>query len=342
MKKIIVTGGSGFIGTNFVKNLAKKNYILYNIDKLSSVSTPERFKNKKSFKNYNFYKLDLLNFKKIKKLIFNIKPDFIINFAAESHVDRSIEDPIFFLKNNFISSINLFSIFKDYSKKNKNSRLIHISTDEVFGSNNSIPSKENYPYKPSSPYSSSKASADLVALSFNETYSTNIVIVNLCNNYGPYQNLEKFIPTCIFSLIRNKTIPIYGKGLNIREWIYVDDACRAILKLLKLKLDNSRFNIGSNARVDNFTIAKKIFSILKSKNKTKLKNNNYYKFVKDRPGHDLRYALNSSRFYKKSNFKIKNKIDKGLSKTIGWYLNNKKWVKYMKNKYRSKRIGLHD
>ena len=176
MKKIVVTGGSGFIGTNFVKKLTKENCIIHNIDKLSSISTPERFKNKKSFKNYYFYKLDLLNFKKTKKLIFNIKPDFIINFAAESHVDRSIESPIFFLKNNFISSINLFSIFKDYLKKNKNSRLIHISTDEVFGSNNSTPSKENSTYKPSSPYSSSKASADLVALSFNPNLRDFIVI----------------------------------------------------------------------------------------------------------------------------------------------------------------------
>lgn len=342
MKKILITGGSGFIGTNFIEKLSKKKYKIFNLDKISSESTPEKFKKLKNKKNYKFFKINLTNSKKVKDIITKFKPDVIINFAAESHVDRSIDSPYKFLKNNFISAVNIFTIFKDYSKNNKHANLIHISTDEVFGSKNYGLSKENSMYKPSSPYSSSKAATDLVALSFNETYKTNIKIVNLCNNFGPYQYLEKFIPTCISKLINNEQIPIYGKGINVREWIYVDDACDAIAKLMNSKTKHIRFNIGSNNRIDNFMIASKIYLILKKKNKTKLNNKKFFHFVKDRPGHDLRYALDSSLFNKSFNFKIKNSLDEGLLKTVNWYLNNKKWNQSMKKRFINKRVGLND
>jgi len=342
MKKILITGGSGFIGTNFIERLNKKKFKICNLDKISSESTPEKFKQLINRKNYKFYKIDLINNKKMRDIITKFKPDTLINFAAESHVDRSIDSPYKFLKNNFISAVNIFTIFKDYSKSNKSSNLIHISTDEVFGSQNYGLSKESSTYKPSSPYSSSKAATDLVALSFNETYKTNIKIVNLCNNFGPYQYLEKFIPTCISKLVNNEKIPIYGKGINVREWIYVDDACMAISKLINSKTKQVRFNIGSNNRIDNFTIASKIYSILKKNNKTKLESKNFFHFVKDRPGHDLRYALDSSLFNKTFNFKIRNNLDKGLSKTVAWYLSNKEWTQYMKKKFVNKRVGLND
>tara|TARA_B100000401_G_C52811252_1_gene723889 strand:+ start:9 stop:1031 length:1023 start_codon:yes stop_codon:yes gene_type:complete len=340
MKKIIITGGSGFIGKNFINSLINKKFSIHNFDKLSKVSSSEKFKLKKN--KYKFYKINLINYKLTKKLIFQINPDIIINFAAESHVDRSIDNPLFFLKNNFISSINLFKIFRDYSKNNGKCKFFHISTDEVYGSNNYNPSKENSPYKPTSPYSSSKASSDLVALSFNHTFKTCISIINLCNNYGPYQHLEKFIPTCIFNLLQNKSIPIYGSGKNIREWIYVEDACEAIMKILNLKQNYYRFNIGSKIRINNFSLAKKIFVIMKKMKKTNMTKQNYYKFVTDRPGHDLRYALNSSLFYKKTKYKLKNNIDKGLNKTIRWYLKNHEWVKSIKKNYSGKRVGLND
>jgi dTDP-glucose 4,6-dehydratase len=342
MKKILITGGSGFIGTNFIEKLNKKKFKICNLDKISSESTPEKFKQLINRKNYKFCKIDLINNKKMRDIITKFKPDTLINFAAESHVDRSIDSPYKFLKNNFISAVNIFTIFKDYSKSNKSSNLIHISTDEVFGSQNYGLSKESSTYKPSSPYSSSKAATDLVALSFNETYKTNIKIVNLCNNFGPYQYLEKFIPTCISKLVNNEKIPIYGKGINVREWIYVDDACEAISKLINSKTKQVRFNIGSNNRIDNFTIASKIYSILKKNNKTKLESKNFFHFVKDRPGHDLRYALDSSLFNKTFNFKIRNNLDKGLSKTVAWYLSNKEWTQYMKKKFVNKRVGLND
>ena len=340
MKKILVTGGSGFIGTNFIQKLIKKNYKVYNIDKLSKVSTPEKFKKNK--KNYTFYKINLLQKHKIKKILYKINPDYILNFAAESHVDRSIDDPSHFIFNNIISSTNLFTIFKDFSKKNKKSVFFHISTDEVFGSNLKKPSRENSVYNPSSPYSSSKASTDLIALSFVKTYKLPIKILNLCNNFGPYQFLEKFIPTVIFNLLNNKKVPIYGMGKNIREWIYVDECCQAIISLFKIKTSLIRFNIGSKLRINNITLANKIFKIIKDKGKTKLKKNNFIQFTKDRPGHDLRYALNSNLFYKTTNFKTKKNLDLNLKKTINWYLENSKWVKFAKNKHTNKRIGLSD
>ena len=339
MKKILVTGGSGFIGTNFINFLGKKKFKIANLDKISKISTPEIFKIQS--KNYIFFKLNMLNKKKLEKTIFKFRPDVIVNFAAESHVDRSIDNPDQFLINNFISATNLFDVFKKFSKSKKNSKLIHISTDEVFGSNNSKPSKENSLYKPSSPYSSSKASTDLVAFSFNKTYKTKIQIVNLCNCYGPYQYLEKFIPTCIFSIIKNKPLPLYGKGKNIREWMHVEDACRAIFKIALSKNKSFRFNIGSDLRYKNTYIAKKIFQIIKTKNLTKLTEKNYYKFVKDRPGHDLRYALNSSLFKKTFGFKTNFKLDNGLQNTINWYLNNNMWSSYILKKFTRKRLGLN-
>ena len=189
MKKILITGGSGFIGNNLINYLIKKNYKIYNIDKLSNVSTPEKFKIFKSKKIYKFYKTNLLNKNKVKKIFYQVRPDIIINLAAESHVDRSIDDPSFFLKNNILLSVNLFEIFKNFFKTNKKSIFFHISTDEVFGSISKGSCKENSRYNPSSPYASSKASTDLIATSFIKTYKLPIKILNLCNNFGPYQFL---------------------------------------------------------------------------------------------------------------------------------------------------------
>ncbi|MDA9065851.1 GDP-mannose 4,6-dehydratase [Candidatus Pelagibacter sp.] len=342
MKKILVTGGSGFIGTNFINFLLNKNFRVFNIDKISAVSTPEKFKVDHKNKNYKFYKLDLLNEKKLEKLIYLIKPNYIFNFAAESHVDRSIDNPKLFIQDNIISSLNLFNTFRRFSKKNKRSTLFHISTDEVFGSNFGKPSKESSPYFPSSPYSSSKASTDLIAISFIETYKTPIKILNLCNNFGPYQYLEKFIPTIIFNLINDKKVPVYGNGKNLREWIYINDSCRAIFSLIKYKGKIKRFNIGTNFRINNLNLTDKIFKILKHKKLTKLDDKRYFELVKDRPGHDLRYALNSKIFYDNTKFRLNDSLNSGLIKTIDWYLENKNWTKYMKKKYINKRIGIND
>ena len=342
MKKILITGGSGFIGSNLINYLIKKNYKICNIDKLSEVSTPEKFKVLINKRNYKFYKANLLNKNKVKNIFYKFKPDFIINFAAESHVDRSIDDPSFFLKNNILLSINLFEIFKNFSKVHKKSIFFHISTDEVFGSILKGSYAESACYNPSSPYASSKASTDLIAISFIETYKLPIKILNLCNNFGPYQFLEKYIPTVIFNLIKNNKAPIYGNGKNIREWIFVQDTCEAIYKVLKLHGQYTRLNIGSNLRLNNIQLADIIFNILKKKKLTSTNRKKFIDFIKDRPGHDTRYAINSNLFYRKTRFKIKHNIKTGIEKTIQWYLANKDWVNYQKKRYTNKRIGLDD
>ena len=314
MKKILVTGGSGFIGTNFINLISNRNYTILNIDKLSSISTPEKFKLIKNSKKYLFKKYNLNNHKKIFEILNRFKPDLIINFAAESHVDRSINDPLYFIKNNIELSINLFFAYVKFSKIKK-SKFFHISTDEVYGSISKGYSKETDRYDPSSPYSASKGSVDLIASSFNKTYKTDIKIINLSNNYGPYQYPEKFIPTLILHFLKNRPAPIYGKGKNIREWIHVRDSCGAILKTIKSKKKFSKVNIGSGKRITNIEIANMIFKIMKSKKLTNLNKQNFLKIVKDRPGHDERYALNTEFFKKNIQYKIKKNLVIGLEDT---------------------------
>ena len=341
MKKILITGGSGFIGTNFINLISKKDYKILNIDKLSSISTPEKYKSIKYPNKYFFKKYNLDNHSKIFEILNQFKPDIIVNFAAESHVDRSINDPLYFIKNNIELSVNLFFAYVKFSKIKK-SKFFQISTDEVYGSISKGHSKETDRYNPSSPYSASKGSVDLIASSFNKTYKTDIKIINLSNNYGPYQYPEKFIPTLILHFLKNKPAPIYGKGRNIREWIHVSDSCNAILKTIKSKKKFSKINIGSNKRITNMEIANSIFKIMKAKNLTNLKKKNSIKNVKDRPGHDERYALNTDFFKKNINYKIKKNLVNGLEDTIYWYLNNKDWLKSVLKTYNYKRLGLID
>ena len=339
MKKILITGGSGFIGTNFINFLSYKKINILNIDKLSKISTLEKFKKIHNKKKYFFLKNNLKNVNKISEILNNFNPDIIVNFAAESHVDRSINDPLYFIKNNIDSASNLFMAYAKFYKR-KRIKLFHISTDEVYGSTNKGSFKENDTYYPSSPYSASKASSDLVALAFNKTYATDIKIINLTNNYGPYQYPEKFIPNLIFHFLNNKPAPIYGNGKNIREWIYVDDSCKAIWNTIISKKKFEKINIGSNYRISNIDIANIVFKIMKKKNLTKLESKKYLKKVKDRPGHDQRYALNTKLFKEIIHYKMEYNIVSGLKKTIEWYTNNSKWLKNTKKSYHYKRLGL--
>ena len=341
MKKILIIGGSGFIGTNFVNYLSKKNKIILNIDKMSKVSTPDKFKKIITPKNYFFLKNDLKNPIFIFKIFKKFKPDLIVNFASESHVDRSISSPLYFIKNNINSSSNLFYAYSMYYKIHK-IKLFNISTDEVFGSINKGTFKETDSYNPSSPYSASKGSIDLIATAFNKTYKTNIKTINMVNNYGPYQFPEKLIPTIIFHFLKNKSAPIYGNGKNIREWIHVEDSCEAIWKSIISKKKFMRVNIGSENCVSNLEIAKKIFKIMKSNKLTRLDLNDHIKKVKDRPGHDKRYALNSNFLKKVIKFRPKKDLHTGLKETIFWYINNKKWLRNRLKFYKFKRLGLFD
>ena len=338
MKKIIVTGGLGFIGSNLIKLLIKKNYFVINIDKVSYASN---FYNTKDFsikKNYKFVKLDINNKSKLKKILNLHKPVALFNLAAETHVDRSIESPSEFIKSNIVGLFNLLEVFKEYSKKNRMTKLIHISTDEVYGDVLKGRSKENDPYKPSSPYAASKASSDHLVYSYVRTFKLNAMITNCSNNYGPRQHPEKLIPKLIYNIINNKPLPLYGKGKNSREWIFVDDHCEALFKVFKSGARGEFYNIGSNINSSNFDIAKLLIKI--AKKKLKLSRKIKIKFVKDRPGHDFRYALDSKKILKKLKWKSKINLKKGLENTFNWYFKNMKYYTTLKKKDITKRLGV--
>jgi len=341
MKKFVVTGGFGFIGSNLIKYLLAKKYFVINIDKLSYSAHPYNLKKKVHNKNYTFFKADINDKQKLIKIFNKYKPDGIFNLAAETHVDRSIDDPKNFINSNILGVYNLLQVLKKYLRKNKKKiKLIHISTDEVYGD---IPfgkrSDEKSSYNPSSPYSASKASADHLVKSFVRTYKLPVIISNCCNNYGPNQFPEKLIPKLIFNILNNMPLPIYGAGKNSREWIHVKDHCEALLRIfIKGKIGES-YNVGSNQNISNLMIAKRLLKISKYKffinnKKTKIK------FVKDRPGHDFRYALNSKKILKKLSWKAKIPLDQGLSQTFNWYINNKVFFKSISKKLYINRLGL--
>ena len=340
MKKFVVTGGSGFIGSNLVKFLLNKNYFVINIDKLSYSANPYNLKKISKNKKYKFFNQDINNQNYIYKILNKFKPDGIFNLAAETHVDRSIENPKNFIDSNILGVFNLLQTLNKYKKKNrKKIKLVHISTDEVYGDIIKGRSNENHPYAPSSPYSASKASADHLIKSYVRTYKLPIVISNCCNNYGPNQFPEKLIPKLIYNIINNKPLPIYGRGINSREWIHVQDHCEALLKIFFKGRIGESYNVGSNQNINNLNLVKKLLLIdknkyLKSKNRVKIV------FVKDRPGHDYRYALNSNKIFKKLGWKSKISLDKGLSMTFDWYLNNKSFFNSVSKKLYINRLGL--
>ena len=335
MKKLIVTGGLGFIGSNLIKHLLKLGYYVINLDKVTYASN---FYNVKEFKNnnsYKFIKVDISNKKKLIQILKKYKPKCIFNLAAETHVDRSIDQSDNFIQTNIKGVHTLLEVLI----KNKNIKLIHVSTDEVFGNiKEGLRSDENFSYKPLNPYAATKAASDHLINSYVNTYNLKAIITNCCNNYGPRQNPEKFIPKIISCIFNKKKIPVYGKGINSREWIYVEDHCKALHKVfLKGKIGET-YNIGSNLNMKNIDLVKKI--ILISKQRKIFNKITKIQFVKDRPGHDLRYALNSNKIRKKLNWSNDVNIKEGLLKTLIWYEKNKNFYKMVKNKKFKKRLGL--
>jgi len=337
MQKIIVTGGLGFIGSNLIDLLLKEKFNVINLDKINYSSNFYNVKEFKKDNNYKFIKCNLNNKKKLSYIINKYKPNGIFNLAAETHVDRSIDGPKEFIESNILGVFNLLEVFKNFVKKNKKSKLIHISTDEVYGDVLKGRSDEKYSYKPSSPYAASKASSDHLVYSYVRTFKIPAIVTNCSNNYGPKQHPEKLIPKLIYNIINNKTLPIYGNGKNSREWIYVKDHCEALIKVFKKGKIGEFYNIGSNYNLNNLDISKLLLKI--ASKKIKLGNNVKLKFVKDRPGHDFRYALNSNKIKKNLKWKAKIGIKKGLEKTFLWYLTNNNYFSNIKKKDITKRLG---
>jgi dTDP-glucose 4,6-dehydratase len=337
MRKIIVTGGLGFIGSNLIELLINKKFEVINLDKVTYSSN---FYNTKDFTNsskYRFIKCDLNDKNKLSKVIFRYKPICIFNLAAETHVDRSIDGPESFIKSNILGVFNLLEIFKKFSKINKKTKLIHISTDEVYGDILTGRSSESYPYKPSSPYAASKAASDHLVSSYVRTYKIPAIITNCSNNYGPKQHPEKLIPKIIYNILNNKSLPIYGDGKNSREWIYVKDHCEALFKVYQKGKIGEFYNIGSNKNLNNLQICSSLIKI--AKKIINVGSNVKIKFVKDRPGHDVRYALNSKKMLTKLKWKSKINLNDGLRKTFLWYLKNEEYYKSISKVDIVKRLG---
>ena len=330
--KLIVTGGYGFIGSHLIKHLIGKSHNVINIDSKSYSSMPETLSNYKNNKLLKNIKLDINNQKKLREIFNDFNPDSIIHLAAESHVDNSIKSPKVFIDSNIYGTFNLLESTREYLRKKnkmKNFIFLHVSTDEVYGSlktKKDNPFDENYKYLPNSPYSASKASSDLLVRSWNKTFSIPTIITNCCNNFGPWQFPEKLIPVIIYKCLNKKSIPIYGKGTNIREWIYVEDHISYLEEILNKGKIGESYNIGSGFEINNITLTNKICKILDELIPYKYSYSKLITFVKDRAGHDYRYAIDSSKINKEINYKLKNNFDYDLRNTIIWYLDNRDWL----------------
>lgn len=325
-KRILVTGGGGFIGSSYIESLllSPGSSEILNIDSQTYACSKTTLASFKNYNNYSHIKLDICDFDKINKEISNFKPDLIVHFAAESHVDNSIENPNSFINTNIIGTVNLLHSLK---KNNicKDVFFHHISTDEIYGdlSFDEDPFTEESPIKPSSPYSASKASADLMVRAWSRTYGINFLITNCSNNFGPRQHPEKLIPKTIFSLLNKQKIPIYGDGLNVRDWIYVQDHTNILLKLQDSGLKNQTFNIGSNNEVSNLNIVSFIIEDLRNLGVSIA--DEPIEFVKDRLGHDRRYAINNNRLENHISKNLLTPFRPALLKTVNWYLENQSW-----------------
>lgn len=318
--KILVTGGAGFIGSNFIRYILKKyrNYKIFNLDKLTYCGNLDNLKDIKNNSRHEFIKGDICDKKVVERLA--KKVDIIVNFAAESHVDRSILEPDSFIKTDILGTHVLLEAVKKFKIK----RYLQISTDEVYGSREIGYFKECDSLNPSSPYSASKASADLLTLAYFRTYRLPVLITRSTNNYGPYQYPEKVIPLFITNLLEGKKVPLYGKGLNRRDWLYVLDNCRAIDLILHQGEIGEIYNVAGGCELTNIELTKIILREFK-------KDESSIEYIKDRPGHDFRYAINCQKI-KKLNWQPKYKFKEAIKKTINWYKENEEWWKKIKNK----------
>jgi dTDP-glucose 4,6-dehydratase len=333
---ILTTGGAGFIGGNFVlKTLLESSNYLINLDKLSYAGNLQTLQSITNFPNYFFYQGDIGNKELVSKLLSQYRPSTIINFAAESHVDRSIHGPQDFIQTNIVGTFNLLESARSYfdnltGPERDNFRFLHVSTDEVYGSlEKSAPAfTEKNSYEPNSPYAASKAASDHLIRAWFHTYGLPVLTTNCSNNYGPYQFPEKLIPLVIHNALNGKPLPIYGDGLQVRDWLYVTDHCEAIQTVLYKGKLGETYNIGGNNEKTNISVVQTICAILDLL-KPRSDQKSYAEqiiFVKDRPGHDRRYAINASKIASELGWQPKETFETGIRKTVQWYLDNQEWV----------------
>ncbi len=327
---ILVFGGSGFIGSRFIRRWNNhSSSAIINIDKLTYASDQSNLNFLTKDKNYFFYNEDINNKNNIREIINKHKPNLFINFAAETHVDNSIESSYEFIKTNVLGVQTLLDLFREYHHLHSNElnfKFIQISTDEVYGDlqDNDDPFTENTKYSPNNPYSASKAAGDHLVFSYINTYRLPLIVTNCSNNYGPNQHREKLIPKVIYNALNNKNIPVYGKGDNIRDWIYVDDHCDALIEIIKSTTEHSHFNIGGEHELKNIDLIHQICDALSKKMNSISDYKSLIRFVDDRPGHDYRYAINNNLILKNTNWKPSKSFTEGISDTIDFYLNKYK------------------
>lgn len=355
--KILVTGGAGFIGSAVVRHIINntKDSVL-NVDKLTYAGNLESLKTIEKSEQYNFAKVDICDAQALKEAFFNFKPDAVMHLAAESHVDRSIMGPSDFIQTNIVGTYTLLEVAREYwnsleEDKKSAFRFHHISTDEVYGdlphpdevngSKEELPLfTEQTPYAPSSPYSASKASSDHLVRAWLRTYGLPTIITNCSNNYGPYHFPEKLIPLVILNALEGKKLPVYGKGDQIRDWLYVEDHARALYKVVTEGEVGETYNIGGHNEKQNLEVVKTICTIL---DELVPKESNYSEqitFVNDRPGHDRRYAIDSSKMSKELNWTPMETFETGLRKTVQWYLDNQAWCNNVQDgSYQRERLG---
>ena len=332
MKTILVTGGAGFIGSNFVKHMLEKHleYKIINIDALTYAGNLENLKDIDNNPNYEFIKVDIRDREKVEEIFKNNKITSVVNFAAESHVDRSIEEPEVFLTTNIIGTQVLLDTAKKFWKVNPNDKyckeykpgvkFLQVSTDEVYGALGETGMfVETMPLMPNSPYSASKASADMIVRAYSETFGMPVNITRCSNNYGPYQFPEKLIPLMINNCLKEKDLPVYGDGLQVRDWLHVSDHCSAIDTVLHKGRDGEVYNIGGNNEKANIEIVKLIIGTLG-------KSEDLIKYVKDRPGHDRRYAIDNTKITNELGWEPAYTFEQGMKETIQWYLENTEWI----------------
>ena len=321
--KIIVTGGAGFIGSCFVRMALREHWAeqVINLDKLTYAGNLENLEPISDYPGYRFVQGDICDGDTIQELFKRESPDAVIHFAAESHVDRSIHSPAPVVQTNFNGTFSLL----EAARRNKLARFIHVLTDEVYGSiEPPREADENYPLRASSPYSASKAASDLLALSYYTTYKLNVSVTRASNNYGPYQFPEKLIPLMISNALEDKPLPVYGDGQQIRDWLYVEDHCRAVFSVLRKGKPGEIYNIGGNCSLTNLEVIRRILRATK-------KPESLITPVADRPGHDRRYALTNDKLTRQTGWNPQIDFDRGLSSTIDWYKTNQNWVKHVKS-----------